>query len=479
MGYVSFVSRRRLAAIALVAVFGASATGAGADSTAPLDDLPSASVLATNGQAVEAILDDVGLDAAWRAATGLGPIARGMVVEYTGDDVEAVSLLLETAFELRATTNSHADVVRRLRRVALQLNDAREDERDRTIERNQADAHFRGTHALMASVALDLFAGGDPAADALFGLDGEALTAAQRTHELTSHTLEEMLTRRQQADSDLADAIAALDRAITRREALEATHTELAETATALAGSRRRLEAIAREILPGAAADYALAAVPHEPGMTPRALEAYVNAEVTMAELSPRCAISWRTIAAVGSVEGKHGSHGDRRIDMDAVPDRPIIGVALDGVRTDNYGDVLASIPDTDGGRYDGDVVHDRAVGPMQFIPQTWQQWKHDGDGDGTADPQDLDDAALAAAAYLCDYGSLRTWADWNTAIFGYNHSVAYVTSVKVSLDRVARIALPEVDEVGDLELPRPRGTWVPPPQPIDPEPEADSVPAG
>jgi hypothetical protein len=29
-------------------------------------------------------------------------------------------------------------------------------------------------------------------------------------------------------------------------------------------------------------------------------------------------------------------------------------------------------ILDTDGGLYDNDLVYDRAVGPMQSIPQTW-----------------------------------------------------------------------------------------------------------
>ena len=34
-------------------------------------------------------------------------------------------------------------------------------------------------------------------------------------------------------------------------------------------------------------------------------------------------------------------------------------------------------------------------MGPLQFLPSTWDRWAADGDGDGVADPQDLDDAAL------------------------------------------------------------------------------------
>ena len=38
----------------------------------------------------------------------------------------------------------------------------------------------------------------------------------------------------------------------------------------------------------------------------------------------------------------------------------------------------------------------------MQFIPSTWSVVGVDGDGDGKRDPQDIDDAALATAVYLC-----------------------------------------------------------------------------
>ena len=57
---------------------------------------------------------------------------------------------------------------------------------------------------------------------------------------------------------------------------------------------------------------------------------------------------------------------------------------------------------DTDAGQYDNDTRFDRAVGPMQFIPSTWSVVGVDGDSDGTRNPQDIDDAALATAVYLC-----------------------------------------------------------------------------
>ena len=71
-----------------------------------------------------------------------------------------------------------------------------------------------------------------------------------------------------------------------------------------------------------------------------------------------------------------------------------------------------------------GDPEWDHAVGPLQFLPSTWETWGRDGDGDGTADPQDLDDAAAAAAAYLCGAGQdLTTGPGWSAAVYAYNHS--------------------------------------------------------
>ncbi len=44
-------------------------------------------------------------------------------------------------------------------------------------------------------------------------------------------------------------------------------------------------------------------------------------------------------------------------------------------------------------------------MGPLQFIPSTWRSWGVDANGDGVADPNQIDDAALAAGRYLCAAG--------------------------------------------------------------------------
>jgi len=154
-----------------------------------------------------------------------------------------------------------------------------------------------------------------------------------------------------------------------------------------------------------------------------RVLLAYKVAAADLRASDPGCHLPWYLLAGIGQVESgqAYGGAADRQ----GRTLSPILGPVLNGV-----GDV-AAIPDTDGGRWDGDKVWDRAVGPMQFIPSSWTVWGRDGDGDGVADPSDIDDAALATASYLCAGGrDLRDVKDARSAVFSYNHSWDYVDLV-------------------------------------------------
>ncbi|WP_330475566.1 lytic murein transglycosylase [Terrabacter sp. C0L_2] len=145
-------------------------------------------------------------------------------------------------------------------------------------------------------------------------------------------------------------------------------------------------------------------------------------AYVSAAKRQSSCHIPVMLLAAIGEVESS--SLRGRSLDAshDVVP--PVLGPALTG-------GAYSSIRDTDGGRYDGDPVWDRAVGPMQFIPGTWRLWGADGNGDGVADPQNIEDAALAAADYLCAGGrDLSRQADLEAAVLSYNHSQRYLATV-------------------------------------------------
>jgi membrane-bound lytic murein transglycosylase B len=172
-------------------------------------------------------------------------------------------------------------------------------------------------------------------------------------------------------------------------------------------------------------------------GVPARALLAYGNAELVLRSTMPNCRVSWTTLAAIGRVESNHGQFGGAVLGEDGSPSSPIIGVPLDGSAG------VRSIPDTDGGTLDRDPSVDRAVGPMQFIPSTWRQWASDGNLDGRADPQQLDDAALSAARYLCAGArNLATAAGWWSAVFSYNNSVPYGQKVFGLADTYARTAM-------------------------------------
>ncbi|MFJ4164546.1 lytic transglycosylase domain-containing protein [Microbacterium sp. NPDC089698] len=158
-------------------------------------------------------------------------------------------------------------------------------------------------------------------------------------------------------------------------------------------------------------------------GIPERALAAYASADLIVSAEDPSCGIGWNTLAGIGLIETDHGRHGGAVLGADGRPDPPIRGAALDG-------NGVMAIPDTDGGAWDGDTVWDRAVGPMQFIPETWRTWGADGDGDGVADPNQIDDAALAAARYLCASGSVATPEGWRRAILRYNDLDQYVADV-------------------------------------------------
>jgi len=159
-------------------------------------------------------------------------------------------------------------------------------------------------------------------------------------------------------------------------------------------------------------------------GMPDINFAAYSHAAEVLADEMPQCGISWPLIAGIGRVESTHASHG--ATDAEGTLLDPIYGPVLDGSLGGNQ-----VITDTDGGRLDGDPEYDRAVGPTQFIPSTWERYGADGNGDGVADPQNLYDSALTTGKYLCDGGlDLRDPADVATAILRYNNSQAYVGKV-------------------------------------------------
>ncbi|WAL63964.1 lytic transglycosylase domain-containing protein [Amycolatopsis cynarae] len=222
---------------------------------------------------------------------------------------------------------------------------------------------------------------------------------------------------------------------------------------------------------PGAAAPAAVTAVLVSgplatvlPGGLPDvAFAAYRSAAAILAGTSPRCGLNWSTLAAIGRVESDHGRYGGSRLYSDGTVAPAIRGVVLDGSAG------TARIGDTDGGGFDGDRVFDRAVGPMQFIPSTWRAYASDGNGDGRADPDNIFDAALAAARYLCAGGEdLGNPDGLRAAVLRYNHSQSYVDMV-VALDASYRAGAAPVVVVPVTAQKAPTGAVSPVPVPVPP----------
>ena len=122
-------------------------------------------------------------------------------------------------------------------------------------------------------------------------------------------------------------------------------------------------------------------------GIPAPALSAYQRGAQIIDAADKTCNIPWELIAAIGRVESDHGRYGGNTLTQDGVSKPGIYGITLNGKNG------TQAIQDTDGGQLDKDPVFDRAVGPMQFIPSTWQVVKVDADGDGQRNPQDIDDA--------------------------------------------------------------------------------------
>ncbi|SKB02671.1 lytic transglycosylase domain-containing protein [Aeromicrobium choanae] len=165
-----------------------------------------------------------------------------------------------------------------------------------------------------------------------------------------------------------------------------------------------------------------------------RAMQAYARTEISQRESAPACNLRWNTLAGVGSVESAHGTLGGAGLDAAGVPSRRIIGPPLNG---ENGTRAIEATKESTA--LHGDEQWDRAVGPFQFLTSSWDLYGADADGDGRADPHDIDDAALGAARHLCAKERDLAGAGWVPAVFAYNNSMAYVEKVRGIADSYAK----------------------------------------
>jgi membrane-bound lytic murein transglycosylase B len=157
------------------------------------------------------------------------------------------------------------------------------------------------------------------------------------------------------------------------------------------------------------------------------AVEAYQRAANALAVSDPACQLPWQLLAAIGRVESDNGQFGGTVLLPNGNTSQPIYGIPLDGV------DGVALVLNTNESEVelDGGSTYARAVGPMQFLPSTWLVYGTDANDDGDKNPNNIFDAALAAADYLCaDGGDMANPAQEAAAVLRYNDADQYVLVV-------------------------------------------------
>ncbi|HJP78737.1 MAG TPA: hypothetical protein VJ914_30965 [Pseudonocardiaceae bacterium] len=162
-----------------------------------------------------------------------------------------------------------------------------------------------------------------------------------------------------------------------------------------------------------------MAEVPNGPlGIPGIVLQAYQQAQATLAQTDPSCNLPWWLLAGIGKIESNQAENGE--VDAHGNTLRPILGPVLNG--TNGSAAIAATAYSY---QLTGDPTWERAVGPMQFLPSTWPKYG------GSSNPSNVFDAALAAGRYLCNGGrDLSDPAQQAQAVFSYNHSNSYVAKV-------------------------------------------------
>ncbi len=134
--------------------------------------------------------------------------------------------------------------------------------------------------------------------------------------------------------------------------------------------------------------------------------------------------LPWTVVAGIGKVESNHGRFGGATMAENGDIAPPILGPVLDGTVAGTRPILLPA----GGSPWHTNARFDRALGPMQFLTETFQRFAVDGNGDGVRSPHNAIDAIYSAVGYLC--GPDGEAADLQDAIFKYNRSEVYVSQV-------------------------------------------------
>ena len=269
--------------------------------------------------------------------------------------------------ELDASLFENQTIERGLERARRELIDVRADLRLVTVDHGDAesvsidlDANIAEARAMLEAGAIARFVrGGETESDILASVENSTegarrLQLSAEAHNLQMQRWRDLTTRADRMSGELSELGGRKLELRTRERALV---SHIISARATLPGSQDRIANAIDAVRDGRRhADIPDTDIPVT------ALDAYLNAEVLLADIAPECGVEWWMIAGIGRIESRHGELGGRRLDANGLSSTTIIGIALDG------GPGVRAVVDTDGGRLDGDSVWDRAVGPMQFI---------------------------------------------------------------------------------------------------------------
>lgn len=303
-----------------------------------------------------------------------------------------------------------------------------------------AEAHLRGARAAEAAtqaalgkvrkavsaLAVDAFVSGGPApAAGPVPAGGSGLAAAS-----ARAVFDQVASGLGGREARLSSAEAAASRAVgAAAGSLEVVRGAAARTGRRLSHLRVELSRAQRAADRATARVHLLELAAPAPGLDIPSvvLAAYRYAAARMAVLAPACHLSWPDIAALGRIESGQAQVAGTRLAANGDSYPPVLGPPLDGTGGNGAYPLPATVT------WDGAGPWERAVGPLQFLPTTWQRVARHLPPlppGVPADPNNVYAAALGAGIYLCDAAGpagMASLAGIKAAYFSYNHSAGYV----------------------------------------------------
>jgi len=348
-------------------------------------------------------------------------VEQEAALEQKIGEISAVGAGLE---EAQARVDGARARAKQLREQTLSLKQQLRSQREafrrsRVAYEEKARAAYRGDHMETLSFVLGRLLGstggtvgdGDPRLARILIEGQESLNAYREAEQILKNTLRQISQKRNDYEQ-------ALEEGREKTEELRQREKELDESISRLGAGRARTEARLRKLEAKERARILETTPATGAGGTGFGYQMRVARDrLTVQEVEPipykeyiklykesaekyGFGEDWYILAAVGKVESNHGA---------------------------NLGPSSAG-----------------AMGPMQFLPSTWETSGVDGNGDGVANIMDPEDAIPAAARYLKDGGAPR---DWYAALYTYNHADWYVKKVLAVAEAYRQLA--KDDRVG------------------------------